>query len=162
MVSASSLIEAAMVSRPTGPPANFSIMVSRSLRSISSNPILSTSSLARAAQATSFVIYHRSLPEYNHDALEQTVSDPRRAAGTRGNFFKTIRVRLNIRSGRSAPNDADGFFIIKVQPVDITEPIAERSTEQGKTGGGTNKSKWGSFKRRLLAPAPLPMTISKA
>src|SRR4030042_494712 len=56
MVSGSSLIEAAMVSSPTGPPLNLSMIVCSTLWSTSSSPIRSTPSLARASRATFLVI----------------------------------------------------------------------------------------------------------
>ena len=48
IVSDSSLMDAAIVSRPTGPPLNFSMIVFNTLRSISSSPNSSTSNSASA------------------------------------------------------------------------------------------------------------------
>src|SRR6266496_4654241 len=52
IVSRSSPIAAARLSMPTGPPANLSSTVRRSLRSITSSPERSTSSIASASRAT--------------------------------------------------------------------------------------------------------------
>src|SRR5213595_2026924 len=61
MVSRSSLMAAAIVSTPTGPPPNFSMRARSSLRSKSSRPSASTSSIARAAEATSRLMWPSAL-----------------------------------------------------------------------------------------------------
>jgi hypothetical protein len=55
MDSRSSLMEAEMVPTPTGPPSNFSMMVVKTFRSISSSPNLSTSISSSARRDTSRV-----------------------------------------------------------------------------------------------------------
>src|SRR6266542_6983682 len=52
IVSGSSATDVAIVSSPTGPPRNLTIMVSRILRSRGSRPSASTSSIASAALVT--------------------------------------------------------------------------------------------------------------
>ena len=56
MASFSSLIAAAMLLSPTGPPPNLSMMACNSRRSASSKPLVSTSSIFSASRATSRVI----------------------------------------------------------------------------------------------------------
>ena len=57
MVLASSPVLAASVSRPTGPPPNFSIIVLSIVRSTWSRPSSSTSSMFSASRAMSTVIW---------------------------------------------------------------------------------------------------------
>ena len=56
MASFSSLIAAAMLFSPTGPPPNLSMIARSSRRSASSNPLASTSSIFSAPRATSRVM----------------------------------------------------------------------------------------------------------
>ncbi|CFW47472.1 Uncharacterised protein [Bordetella pertussis] len=56
MVSRSSPIAAARLSTPTGPPSNLCTMASSSLRSMTSRPCGSTSSMASARPAASWSI----------------------------------------------------------------------------------------------------------
>ena len=77
----SSPTAAAMLSMPTGPPSNFSMIVSRNLRSSVSKPCGSTSSRSSAAPATRLIdaAVRLHLRVVAH-AAQQAVGDARRAA----------------------------------------------------------------------------------
>src|SRR6266516_1194320 len=96
IVSASSPIACARFSRPTGPPANFSITARRSFLSITSRPSTSTSSILSAASATSREIA---------PAAQQAVRDARRAARAPGDLESSLGGDFHLEEPRGAVDD---------------------------------------------------------
>src|ERR1700693_5765554 len=99
MVSASSPIACARFSSPTGPPENFSITASSSLRSMTSSPSASTSSSLSAASAIAL------LP-------------PRRRAGRRaGDLARALLVQRHLQEPGGAPHDRRELLLaVELEP----------------------------------------------
>ena len=132
MASFSSLMAAAMLLSPTGPPPNLSMIVRSSLRSTSSNPCSSTSSSFKAASATSSVIVavgaHLRVVA---DPPQQPVRDPRRPARAPGDLRRGGIVDRHGEDSRRAAHDLfEVGGAVELEPVHDAEPRAQRRGQQ--------------------------------
>ena len=73
IVSRSSLMAAARLSTPTGPPSNFSITDKSNFLSITSRPMLSTSSIVSAESATTWLIVPSALTSAKSRTLRKSL-----------------------------------------------------------------------------------------
>ena len=132
IASRSSLIAAARLATPTGPPPNFSMIVRSSRRSTSSKPCSSTSSSAsararhvggdRAVGAHLRVVAH---------AAQQPVGDARRAARAARDLARRVCVDRHAEDPRRSTHDlVDVALGVEVEAVDDAEARAQRRGQQ--------------------------------
>ena len=134
IASFSSLIAAAIVLRPTGPPPNLSMIVRSSLRSISSKPCSSTSSSFRPACGD--VERDRAVRAHLRvvaDAAQQPVGDARRAARPPGDLGRGGVVDRHVENPRRAADDLlEIRRRVELQPVDDAEARSQRRGQQAR------------------------------
>ena len=141
MVPRSSLIAAARLSTPTGPPSNFSMTVSSSLRSSMSKPSGSTSSMLSAASATSPLM----MPAALTSAKSRTRRSSRLAMRGVPRDRSAMRsapsgCRLQLQNRRAADHDFRQFLgAVELQPLHDAEAIAQRRGQQTRPGRGAHQ-----------------------
>src|SRR6266478_4234825 len=119
MASGSSASAAPSVFRPTGPPWYFSMMVSNSLRSTSSKPWRSTSSMLSADWA---------------------VGDARRATGAARDFGGTGTIDAHAENlGGTLDDDAEIVVSVELEPQQQTEARAQGRGEQSGARSGADE-----------------------
>jgi hypothetical protein len=141
MVSASSPTACARLSRPTGPPPNFSITASSSLRSITSRPSTSTSSILSAASATLF----ETVPSPLTCAKSRTRRSRRLA--TRGVPRERCAISVAPASSSSTFEQARGalhdlrqvLVRVELQARDDAEAVAQRVGQHAGARGGAGE-----------------------
>src|SRR3990172_3606548 len=126
IVSASSEMEAAIVSIPTGPPSNFSMIVPTTFLSTSSTPRPPPPPPPPPRRYPAVRANLRVVP---HPAQEP-VGHPRRAAGAAGDLGGAVSLGLHLQDGGTAAHDRRHRVpVVEVQPVDGPEAIAQRRAE---------------------------------
>ena len=164
MASFSSLIAAAMLLMPTGPPPNLSMIVRSNLRSTSSKPRSSTSSSFSASSGDLFgdgaVGTHLRVIA---NAPQQPVRNARRSAGSPRELRGGALVDRDVQYPRRPLDDFLQIrFVVEIEAVDDAKARPQRPGQQSRAVVAPINVNFWSGTLIDRAPGPCPMMMSSS